>query len=126
LPDKKLQVIDIKTGKALTSWGRNTGNDGMKTWKYKRQLGFYKVLVENSRDFAGKYKVGEGALEFTQPDEHDKLKFLSLEITDDDVDHIKKLIEAVWQRMQSLDLPDAESYGDDVAANKQFEEDLLL
>lgn len=28
LPDKKLQVIDIKTGKALTSWGRNTGNDG--------------------------------------------------------------------------------------------------
>ncbi|MBP7018238.1 ATP-dependent helicase [Candidatus Saccharibacteria bacterium] len=126
LPDKKLQVIDIKTGKALTSWGRNTGNDGMKTWKYKRQLGFYKVLVENSRDFAGKYKVSEGALEFTQPDEHDKLKFLSLEITDDDVDHIKKLIEAVWQRMQSLDLPDAESYGDDVAANKQFEEDLLL
>lgn len=124
--DKKtVQVVDIKTGKSMKSWGNKAGDVGLKTWKYRLQLVFYKILVENSREYAHKYKVSQGALEFTQPDDFDQLKVLTLDITDEEVENTKELIKKVWSRMQNLDLPDTSSYGDDYKAIQKFVADLL-
>jgi len=122
---KNVQVIDIKTGKAMSSWGSKSGDLGIKTWKYRLQLVFYKILVENSREYGHKYKVSQGALEFTQPDDYDQLKVLTLDIKDEEVERTKELIKAVWNKMQNLDLPDTSSYGDDYHAIQKFVADLL-
>ena len=68
--ERKIAVVDLKTGKPLTKW-YETGNtkEAQKTDRYRRQLVFYKILVENSREFNGKFNVEEGQLDFMQPEE---------------------------------------------------------
>lgn len=50
---------------------------------------------------------------------------LDLEITTEETLELQKLVEVVWKRIQTLDLPDSSAYGDSVADNKQFVADLM-
>jgi hypothetical protein len=45
--------------------------------------------------------------------------------TTQDVDHLQKLINAVWQKIIQLDLPDTASYSKDIDGILAFESDLL-
>jgi DNA helicase-2/ATP-dependent DNA helicase PcrA len=106
---KEILVYDYKTGKPLRDWNYGADYEKLKAWKYKNQLIFYKILVENTRDFKGKYKVHEGMLEFLTPVD-DKIKILPLEITEEDTERMKKLIVVVYKRIMALDFPDVSMY----------------
>jgi DNA helicase-2/ATP-dependent DNA helicase PcrA len=124
LPNGTMKVVDFKTGKTFDDWEKGTPDEKIKLYKYRRQLIFYKLLVENSRDFS-KYKVEEGSLEFLEPDKHGKIHELNLFITEEETEKTTKLIEAVYKKIIALELPDVSGYTKDVAGMMNFEADLL-
>ncbi|MBI1755318.1 hypothetical protein HYR65_03485, partial [Candidatus Azambacteria bacterium] len=96
----------------------------IKLHNYKRQLVFYKLLVEYSRDFSERYAVHRGVLEFLEP-YHGKIIDLPLEISGEDVKRTTALIGVVYKKILSLDFPDISKYSKDLAGTLEFEEDLL-
>jgi len=120
----EMRVVDFKTGKTFNEWEKGTPEEKIKLYKYRRQLIFYKLLVENSRDF-GKFTVNEGILEFLEPDKRGHICELIAEITDEETARTKALIEAVYKKITELDLPDISKYTQDLTGIRQFEDDLL-
>jgi DNA helicase-2/ATP-dependent DNA helicase PcrA len=116
---KTITIVDYKTGKSHQRWGHE-----LKLHKYKNQLYFYKLLVEGSHRFAG-YTVTDAYLEFVEPDEDGVIQELHLSLDDGELDHLRKLIGVMWQRLQALDLPDISSYDASMAGVLAFEKDLI-
>ncbi|MSU25697.1 MAG: ATP-dependent helicase [Candidatus Levybacteria bacterium] len=75
-------VYDFKTGKPK-SRNEIEGLTKSSSGNYKRQLIFYKILLDNFRD--GFYKMKNGIIEFIEPDEGGRFKSESFVITDDEV-----------------------------------------
>jgi DNA helicase-2/ATP-dependent DNA helicase PcrA len=120
-----VEVVDFKTGKPSKSWVGKDDYEKIKLHKYRQQLMFYKILVENSASY-GKRTVGSGALEFIEPDENDNLiNNLKIDYEPDEIQRFIKLIEAVWQRILSLDFPDTSKYPPNMTGIINFENDLL-
>ncbi len=117
-------VYDYKTGKPFEKWDTSDVYKKISSWEYKNQLVFYKLLVENSREFGGKFTVHTGAIEFVKP-EGDRLIELPLAIENDDVERLQKLIKIVYQKIKNLDFPDTETYSKDIKGILEFENDLL-
>ena len=122
--NQEMIVCDLKTGKAIASWEPADAYEKIKAWKYRQQLAFYKLLVENSRDFGGKYQVKQGVIEFVEP-MRGKLIDLTLDIDQVQVERLQKLIEVVYKKIINLDFPDISKYSKDMMGILQFEEDLL-
>lgn len=122
--NNEMRVVDFKTGKTFDSWESPRADEKVKLYKYRRQLIFYKLLVENSRDYHG-YSVNEGALEFLEPDKKGEIRDLFLEITSEEKEYTKRLIEAVYKKIIALDFPDTRGYAKDLEGVKRFEERLL-
>ncbi len=116
----QMVVVDFKTGKAFDSFEENDSQG--KILSYKRQLLFYKLLVENSSTFS-KYKVNTGVLQFM--DMESGFQKLILYIKDEDVSRLSDLIVKVYRKIQNLDFPDTSKYPQTVSGIKQFEDDLL-
>jgi hypothetical protein len=119
-----IKVVDFKTGKSFDDWEGKNPAEKIKMYQYRRQLVFYKLLVENSRDFS-KYKVEEGSLEFLEPDKQGRIHELVADITDEETARTKALIEAVYKKIIALDLPDISKYPQDINGIRQFEDTLL-
>jgi DNA helicase II / ATP-dependent DNA helicase PcrA len=121
-------VVDYKTGGGARTWKDLETKKPMKWLKYRQQLIFYKILVEKSRRFGDKFIVNNGKIDFIESvniagkQEHN---VLDLEITDQDVAELEKLIKIVWKKIKNLDLPDVNEYSNDIKGTKQFIEDLL-
>jgi len=120
---KEITVIDYKTGKTFHEWEPSDERLQFKAWQYKMQLIFYKLLVENSREYRGKV-VNRGVLEFLEP-KNNQILTLDLLITDEDVDRMKKLVGIVYQKIMNLDFPDISKYDKDLFGIGVFIEDLL-
>jgi len=116
---KTIQIVDYKTGKSHTRWIRE-----IKLHKYRQQLYLYKALVEGSHTYAG-YTVTGAYLEFVEPDENGAIQELQLQLDDTEYKRIKRLAEAVWQRIVTLDLPDVSAYPQDMHGVEAFEATLL-
>lgn len=98
---RTVRIIDFKSGTPSTKWG-----SGTKYLKYRQQLYFYHLLIETSRTFRG-YTVQSAALEFIEPlPTGECAPPLELVFNQKEYDEFKKLLLAVWQRIQTLDLPD--------------------
>jgi len=123
--NKRAEVWDFKTGNYLEKWDKGNGYEKIKSWKYKNQLTFYKILIEHSKKFGGSYKVNKGVLEFLEPKNKKEIIDLDLVIREEDVERIKKLIVAVYQKINKFSFPNIEKYGNDIKGIKKFEEDLL-
>lgn len=121
---KTIVVTDYKTGKNHNNWRASTDFDKIKLHKYRQQLMFYKLLVENSRDYAG-YTVTQGVLEFIEPDADGRVCQLELAFSQADLTDFRELLKTVWQRIQALDLPDANGYPSTYQGLLAFEKDLL-
>lgn len=121
---REIKVIDYKTGKPLKDWKGGYMDRG-KTWKYKMQLTFYKLLVEGSREFGAKYMVHDGSLEFLDAGADDAVKVLDLRIELSEVENLKRLIEVVYDRIVNLDFPDTSKYSKDYDGTMEFMDDLL-
>jgi DNA helicase II / ATP-dependent DNA helicase PcrA len=124
-----IEVHDYKTGKSAKDWKGKDEYEKIKLYEYERQLCFYKLLVENSREFTGK-KVTRGVLEFVEPSAeysggNKKVIDLELDIEDEKVERLKRLIGAVHKKIQNLDFEDVSSYSPDLDGIVEFEEKLL-
>ncbi|SRR6056297_409501 len=122
---KEMIVTDFKTGKSVNSWKGKGDYEKIKLWKYKNQLIFYKLLIENSKDFGDKYRVEEGQLEFLEPDKKERLTTLNYKIKEKDIKRMKKLIDVVSKKIQMLDFPKIDKYDSSYKGIQSFEKDLI-
>ena len=123
--NKTIEVVDYKTGKALKNWKGGPDYEKIKAHKYRQQLIFYKLLVDNSRDYS-KYELTKSGLDFIIADENGEFHKLDIDNFDDkEVDKFKKLINIIWNKIMNLDFPDTSSYGDSYKDLLDFESDLL-
>lgn len=126
--NKEIYVTDYKTGHPSFAWGKGDDGTKLKLHKYRQQLIFYKILVENSSEYRN-YTVANGQLAFIEPTRSGESITLPLELTTDEtaeeVARTKKLIEAVWKRITTLNLPDTSAYSPDYKGVLAFEQDLI-
>lgn len=122
--DKIIIVSDYKTGKASTSWTGKTDYEKIKLHKYKQQLMFYKLLVEQSRDY-NQYTVEKGCLQFVEPTARGDILSLESSCSSEELETFRQLIKAVWKKIMTLDLPDTSAYDQSYKGMLAFEQDLL-
>jgi DNA helicase II / ATP-dependent DNA helicase PcrA len=121
-----LEVRDFKTGKPSVSWQGKDEYEKIKLHKYRQQLLFYKLLVEQSASFHKKLTVRSGALEFVEPDEHGKLvSNLELTFQPEELERFARLIGAIWAHITHLDFPDITKYPKTLKGIVQFEQALI-
>ncbi len=124
----EFRVYDYKTGKAFKDWSGKAEYEKIKAYEYSRQLMFYKILVENSKDY-GYAKVNSGTLDFVEPVKFNKANEtieLTLNIDPQEYEKTKKLAFVVFNKIKNLDFPDvSKNYDASLKGIKQFEEDLL-
>lgn len=118
---KTVRIVDYKTGSPLKSWQGSS-----KAHKYRQQLYFYKILIENSVSWRS-YQVLDARLEFIESANNSETIAppLMLEFTESDETQLKQLIQAVWNKIQSVDMPDTSKYSADLRGIKAFESRLL-
>ncbi len=116
------EVVDFKTAKAINGWDEaKTDADKIKLHKYRQQLIVYKLLLENSVHYRDK-PVSKCAIWFV---EEDPIIELVLDASTEEIERTKKLIEAVYKKITTLDFPDISKYGDTYKGLLQFEDDLI-
>jgi len=122
----QVEVRDFKTGKPVRAWQGKDEYEKVKLHKYRQQLLFYKLLVENSASFARRLTVTSGALEFIEPDDEGRLvDNLELSFEPDELTRFAALIGAVWQHIMSLSFPNPAGYPPTLKGIQQFEQDLI-
>jgi len=121
--ENEIIVYDVKTGSSFDDW--DGYEKAEKKWQYENQLYFYKILVENSRDFSSKYVVNKGVLQFLEPDREGHTIDLPLYLIEEKVLRTTKLIEAVYKKIINLDFPDITKYKKNMSGIKDFENDLI-
>jgi len=118
----QLRVIDYKTGSALGSLFTQDKNKAIKAYKHKMQLIFYALLL--SETGAGKIGSIESQMVYVEADAAKNL-VLPYVPTPEDIEHLKKLIDVVWDKITNFDLPDTSGYSKDISGIKAFESDLI-
>ena len=96
-----VNVVDYKTGKPKSRnviQGLTASSDG----EYKRQLVFYKLLL----DLHGKFKMISGEIDFIEPDDRGKYHKEKFEVTAGEMDELKAIITAVSTEILNLDFWD--------------------
>jgi len=122
--ENSVVVTDYKTSKAAHSWTGKTDYEKIKLHKYKQQLMFYQLLITNSRDY-GRYSVEKAVLQFVEPTRTGEIVALEATFNSDDLYRFVQLVQAVWQRIIALDLPDVSDYEPTHKGILAFEADLL-
>lgn len=122
--EKTITVTDYKTGKPSSDWRGKTDYQKIKLHKYRQQLMFYQLLVENSRDY-NRYNVAKSCLQFVEPDFSGNCPALETTFTHEELAEFSRLIATVWQKIQTLDLPDISHYEPSHKGMMAFEQDLL-
>ena len=122
--NKIISVIDYKTGKPSLNWTGKTDYEKIKLHKYKQQLLFYKLLVENARDYHN-YTVDHGMMEFVEPTASGEILSLDIDYSTDELERFKKLINAVWLHITQFNLPDISNYVESLKGILAFEQDLI-
>lgn len=117
--EKTIRVIDYKTSKPATAWSSSQ----LSHHKYRQQLMFYKLLVENSRDYHD-YTVTSGAIDFITPIGNETAQ-LQLEFSTDEMERFKRLVTVVWEHVTSFTMPDTSHYSNDLKGTIAFENDLI-
>jgi len=98
-------VYDFKTGKPKTRnyiEGKSTNSTG----DYKRQLVFYKILLERFKEGRHKMKVEKGVIEFIEPDDKGEYHSELFEILQSDVFELEKVIRRIAGEIKTLNFWD--------------------
>lgn len=124
--NKTILVTDFKTGKPIHKWDIGNSDEKIKSIKYQLQLVFYKLLIENSRDFGGKFTTDTAQLEFVEAQSGSKeIVILPKLINSDDVTRLTKLIEIIFEKIKNLDFPDITKYEQNHKGVQDFINDLI-
>ena len=121
---KEIVVCDFKTSKPLASWEPSDVYEKIKAWQYRGQLIFYKMLIEHSREFGGRFSVPQGIIQFVEP-AHGRISHLEMPIEAHEVERLTALVQAVYKKIRALDFPDISRYSKDIRGIRSFEDDLL-
>ena len=124
IDDNIITVTDYKTGRPARSWSGKTDYEKIKLHKYKQQLMFYKLLVENARDYRG-LRVESGVLQFIEPSASGAILSLETDFNMIDQNRLSDLISAVWRHIIELDMPDTSGYEQSIKGILEFEQDLI-
>ncbi|MCX6754406.1 MAG: ATP-dependent DNA helicase [Candidatus Nomurabacteria bacterium] len=121
-----VDVFDFKTGKAIAEKNKDE-KDKIKEWSYKNQIIFYKLLIENSKNYKN-YKMNNGIFIFVEPEIYNGATSINekqIEFTDEEVARTRKLIEIIFNKINNLDFVNIDKYPKTLKGINQFEEDLL-
>lgn len=124
LQQKTAEIVDYKTGEAFYGWEKGQANVAKKQYQYQQQLLFYALLLKKSRTFP-QYTVTETAIQFVEPDQKDQIIRLVSSADTSSLERLELLIQAVWQKIMTLDFPETTKYPKTVNGIKQFEDDLI-
>lgn len=122
--DKSVTVTDYKTGSAPVGWNGKADYEKIKLHKYRQQLMFYKLLVENASGYRG-HVVNRGVLQFVEPNTKGLVVNLETDFDEAELKHTADLINAVWKKIINLDMPDTSGYEQNIKGILAFEQDLL-
>jgi DNA helicase-2/ATP-dependent DNA helicase PcrA len=122
--NKSIKITDYKTGKPSMGWNGKTDYEKIKLHKYRQQLMFYKLLIENSRDYHG-LDVESACITFIEPTRSKEISRLEIDFDKGEIERFKSLINIIWNKIKKLELPDTEGYDKSYKGILQFEEDLL-
>jgi DNA helicase II / ATP-dependent DNA helicase PcrA len=105
---KLVRVIDYKTGTPKTM-GQIEGTTKDSDGELRRQLEFYKVLVDNDKTL--NYQFGEGMLDFIEePQSKGKDGKRRLMVKDEDAEALKQKIKEVMKSIRALEFPRTTNY----------------
>lgn len=116
-------IVDYKTGRPLSSFDTKNKIDRLKAHKHKMQLIFYSLLAQEHPKYS-QYQNISGQMVYVDSEDM-RLLIKTYLPTAEDKSRLKQLIEAVYSRITSLDLPDVSKYSQDLDGMLQFEDDLL-
>ncbi len=122
--DRSVIVTDYKTGKPSRDWTGKTDYEKIKLHKYKQQLMFYKLLVENARDYRG-HSVERGVIQFVEPTRGGDIIALTTDFSAAEQAQFVLLINAVWRHIINFELPDTSTYSPTLKGILAFERDLI-
>ncbi len=125
--EKEVDVFDFKTGDYISEVNK-TEKDKLKEWSYKNQIIFYKLLIENSKNYK-KYTMKNGIFLFVEPEIKENNSIIhevQIDFTEEDVSRTEKLIEIIFYKIKNLDFPNVDKYPKTLKGIVEFEEDLLL
>lgn len=117
--EKTIEIYDFKTGKYhKEKWGSVNS-----LFKYSLQLGFYKLLLNNSVTYR-KYKVTRGHILFVTPDAEGKVydKALEFDGAEFDEEFLKDLMKAVYKEAKTLKFLDDEELRIEADKNRGMKE----
>jgi len=95
---KTIELYDFKTG----NFHPEKWNSHPSLYKYRLQLGLYKLLLNHSQNFYN-YHVTHGHILFVTPDNDGKVYDKVYEFNDEDEQELKDLMQSVYHQMTSLD-----------------------
>jgi hypothetical protein len=100
--DKKtIEIFDFKTG----GYHKEKWQSHATLYKYMLQLGFYKLLLNNSPTYS-KYRVERAHILFVTPDKDGEVYDKVYEFNDKEEEELKHLIKAVYREVSTLDFMD--------------------
>ncbi len=123
IDNNHLLITDYKTGKPLNSFETRDQTKAVKAWRHRTQLTFYALLCQSSGRFQNVTDIDTRMLYV----EADTAREMTVNFTPGrhDTERLTALIQAVWQRVMTLNLPDITNYSPDMAGMIAFENDLL-
>ena len=119
-----IKVTDYKTGRPSTSWKGKTDYEKIKLHKYKQQLMFYDLLLKHSRDYS-KLVQEPAVLQFIEPTKTGEIMALEAEFTAEESERFTLLVERIYERITTLNLPDITGYDQTYAGIIKFEQDII-
>ena len=100
--NKKIEIYDFKT----SGYHKEKWQSHATLYKYMLQLGFYKLLLNNSLNYS-KYKVKKAHILFVTPDQKDRLVYDKVyEFNEEDEKALISLMKAVYKLIISLEFID--------------------
>jgi len=102
--EREVNVVDYKTGKPK-SRNHIIGATKTSNGDYKRQLVFYKLLLEIYDD--GRYEMLSGDIDFIEPDDKGKYHKEHFEILPEETDELKTLIQKTSEEIMNLSFWDS-------------------
>lgn len=118
------RVTDFKTATPVYSW--DDRGSAEKLHRFKQQLAFYRILLEESNALGSTAKVTEGAIDFVALGPDGRIaEPLLYTPTDADIIRMKQLIKGIWQKVQNLDFPDTSMYPAGLKGILAFEDAII-
>ncbi|MBQ2643479.1 ATP-dependent helicase [Candidatus Saccharibacteria bacterium] len=103
---KTIEIYDFKTG----GYHKEKWRSHATLYKYMLQLGFYKLLLNNSPTYC-KYKVEKAHILFVTPDKDDGVYDKIYEFNDVDEKELVRLMGAIYKKVMTLEfIDDAEIF----------------